>query len=59
MPKAWLHPAQSDYCRVARDSSGAEPFSQRQALIVGVAMTVLTVLGLAVFIAYWRLLGIL
>jgi len=56
---AWLLPAQSDYCRVARDPSGTAAFDPRQALIVGAAMTVLTLVGLAVSIPYWRALGLL
>jgi DASS family divalent anion:Na+ symporter len=55
---AWLHPSQSDYCRVARDVAGAL-FSQRQALLAGVAITVLTLLGFALSIPYWRFLGLL
>jgi di/tricarboxylate transporter len=55
---AWLHPNQSDYCRVARDTAG-QLFDQHDAFAAGVAMTVLTLLGLAIAIPYWRLLGLL
>jgi di/tricarboxylate transporter len=56
---AWLHPSQSDYCRVSRETAGGELFDQRQALIAGVAMTLLTLLGFAVAIPYWQVLGLL
>ncbi len=56
---AWLHPSQSDYCRVARETTGSQLFDQRQALVAGVAITLLTVLGLAVAIPHWRMLGLL
>jgi DASS family divalent anion:Na+ symporter len=55
----WLHPSQSDYCRIVRDSTGGELFDQRQALMAGVALTLLTFVALAVSIPYWRILGIL
>ncbi len=55
---AWLHPTQSDYCRVARDSAG-NLFEARHALIAGVALTLLTFAGLAVAVPYWRARGIL
>ena len=54
----WLHPSQSDYCRVARDAAG-DLFEPRHAMIAGAALTVLTFVGLAVAIPYWRALGIL
>ena len=56
---AWLHPSQSDYCRVAREAAGGELFDQRQAMIAGVAMTLLTFMGLAAAIPYWGMLGLL
>ena len=56
---AWIHPSLSDYCRVTRDAAGEDLFGQRQALLAGVVLTVLTVLGLLVSMPYWRMLGIL
>lgn len=56
---AWLHPSQSDYCRVARETAGAATFTDRQALAAGVAITLLTLLGLAAAIPLWRALGLL
>jgi di/tricarboxylate transporter len=56
---AWIHPSLSDYCRVARDTAGEELFGQRQALVAGILVTLLTIAGLAVAIPYWQWLGIL
>ena len=56
---AWIHPSLSDYCRVTRDAAGEDLFGQRQAMLAGVVLTVLTVIGLTVSISYWHMLGIL
>jgi di/tricarboxylate transporter len=55
----WLHPSQSDYCRVAWEAAGANLFDRRQALIAGVVLTLLTLLGLGLAIPYWSMLGLL
>jgi di/tricarboxylate transporter len=55
---AWLLPNQSDYCRMARDAAG-DLFEPRHAMIVGAALTALTLVGLAVSIPYWHALGVL
>jgi di/tricarboxylate transporter len=56
---AWVHPSLSDYCRVTRDATGEDLFGPRQALVAGVILTLLTVVGLGVAIPYWQWLGIL
>jgi di/tricarboxylate transporter len=56
---AWIHPSLSDYCRVTRDAAGEDLFGQRQAMLAGVVISVLTVIGLTVSIPYWHMLGIL
>jgi hypothetical protein len=44
----------------ARDHPrGGEVFDQRQALIAGIAVTVLTLIRLVIAIPYWRMLGLL
>jgi hypothetical protein len=40
------------------DAAG-DLFGQRQAMLAGIVLTVLTVIGLAVSIPYWHMLGIL
>jgi hypothetical protein len=54
----WRLPAQSDYCRVARDAAG-DLFEPRHAMIAGVVLTALTLLGIAVAIPRWQALGTL
>jgi di/tricarboxylate transporter/CRP-like cAMP-binding protein len=56
---AWLHPRQSDYCRLVRDATQGEMFSERQALFAGASLTLLTLLALALSLPYWKALGIL
>ncbi len=55
----WLHPSQSDFCRLTRDASGEALFTQRQALTAAVAMTAVTLLALAATIPVWQATGIL
>jgi di/tricarboxylate transporter/CRP-like cAMP-binding protein len=56
---AWLNPRQSDYCRLVRDATAGEMFTERHARLAGVGLTVLTLLALAVSLPYWKFLGIL
>lgn len=56
---AWLRPRQSDYCLLVRDATHGEMFTERHAQLVGLALTALTLLALAVSLPYWRLLGIM
>ena len=56
---AWLHPRQSDYCRLVREATQGELFTERQAFAAGAALTALTLLALALSLPYWRFLGIL
>src|SRR5690349_20438944 len=39
---AWLHPRQSNYCRLVRDATQGELFNERQAFFAGAAFTALT-----------------
>lgn len=55
----WLHPRQSDFYRLARDTTRGEMFTDRDGLIVGVAVTLLTLIAIAVSIPYWRAIGLL
>jgi DASS family divalent anion:Na+ symporter len=55
----WLHPNQSDFHRVLRDATGADLVTQRDNLIAGVALTVITLVAVLVSIPYWRALGLL
>jgi DASS family divalent anion:Na+ symporter len=55
----WLHPRQSDYYRVARGATRGEMFTERHGFLIGAGLTVLTFIGLAVSLPYWRTMGIL
>jgi hypothetical protein len=55
----WLHPRQSDFCRLTRDATKGETFTDHHGVIVGVGMTVLTLLALTVSVPYWRAIGLL
>jgi DASS family divalent anion:Na+ symporter len=55
----WLHPNQAELCRLTRDATGGEMFTDRQGVIIGVAITVLTLLATAASVPYWQALGVL
>ncbi len=55
----WLHPRQSDYSRLARVMTRGEMFTEREGVVVGVGLTVLTLLAIAVSIPYWRAINLL
>jgi hypothetical protein len=55
----WLHPTQSDFYRLMREAGGEELFTERQGTIVGVAMTGVVLVALALSVPYWQALGIL
>jgi hypothetical protein len=55
----WLHPNQGELCRLARDAASAELFTTRHGLLVGAAMTLLSLLAVALSVPYWAALGVL
>jgi len=55
----WVLPSQSHIYRIARSAATHDIFSQRDALRVGLAMSVVTLLALAVSVPYWQAIGIL
>ena len=54
----WLHPNQAELCRLTRDATGGALFTQRQAIRMGIAMTVLSLVAVAASVPYWSALGI-
>jgi CRP-like cAMP-binding protein/di/tricarboxylate transporter len=56
---AWLFPFQTSSYMVARAASEDRLFSHEQARRFAVAYAALTLLGLALAVPYWRLLGVL
>jgi DASS family divalent anion:Na+ symporter len=55
----WLLPRQYEVLRMVREMTDDEMFSDRQALGVGVSITVIAVLTLLVCVPYWQAIGIL
>lgn len=56
---SWLVPAQSDYVRLMREGTTEELFSDAQAYVAGGLISLVTLLGIAASIPYWRALGLL
>ena len=54
----WLHPRQSDYYRIARGLTRGEMFTERHGLVIGLGLTVSTLIGLALSMPYWQALGL-
>jgi len=55
----WLHPNQSDFCRIMRDVTKGEMFTERHGTIMGIALTLSVLLGIALSIPFWRAIGLL
>lgn len=55
----WLVPGQSDYVRLMRDGTTEELFSDAHAYVAGALISLVTLLGIAVSIPYWKVLGLL
>jgi DASS family divalent anion:Na+ symporter len=55
----WLHPNQSDAFRLLRAATRGEMFDQRQALLIGGAITILALGGIAASLPFWSAAGLL
>jgi di/tricarboxylate transporter len=55
----WLLPRQYEVLRMVREMTDDEMFSDRQAVAVGVAITVIAVLALVACVPYWQAIGML
>ncbi len=55
----WILPRQYEVLRMFRQLTEGELFSDRQAIVVGAAITGVALLALLVSVSYWRALGIL
>ena len=55
----WLLPRQYEVLRMVREATAGELFTDRQAVLVGAAMTIVALIAIAVSIPYWRAIGIL
>ena len=55
----WLSPRQYEVLRMVREATDGELFSDRQAMLVGAAMTFFALVAIAVSIPYWHAIGVL
>jgi len=55
----WVLPRQYEVLRMFREITEGEMFSDRQALAVGVSITVIALLAILLSVPYWRAIGIL
>lgn len=55
----WLVPGQSDYVRLMRDGTTEELFSDAQAYAAGALISLVTLVGIAASIPFWKVLGLL
>ncbi len=55
----WLHPRQSDFYRLTWETTRGEMFSHRDGFVVGVTLTVVTLVAIGVSVPYWRAMGLL
>jgi di/tricarboxylate transporter len=53
----WLLPSLSDFNILIRDATRGEMFTDRDSMLAGAAITVVTLLAIALSIPYWRALG--
>lgn len=55
----WLLPGQSDVYRLTRDASEGEMFTDGHGIILGAAMSLVTLVAVAVSVPYWQAIGVL
>ena len=53
----WLHPRQSDYYRLSRGITRGEMFTDRHGAVVGLGLTILTLIAIATSVPFWRITG--
>ncbi|MEP6752351.1 MAG: SLC13 family permease [Candidatus Dormiibacterota bacterium] len=58
MVLTWVLPKQYEVLRMVREITGGEMFSERQAVAVGVAITVIALLAILISVPYWRAIGL-
>jgi hypothetical protein len=52
-------PRQYEVLRMVREATEGEMFNDRQAVIVGVAITLVALLAILISVPYWRAIGII
>ena len=56
---AWLHPSQSLTYGLATEVTKGELMTPRDGIVVGVVMTLITLVAIAASVPYWRILGLI
>jgi hypothetical protein len=59
MVLTWLLPRQYEVIRMVREGGGAELFSERQAVGVGLAITLIALVALLISVPFWIAVGLL
>ena len=54
----WIVPRQYEVLRMVREATEGEMFNDRQAVIVGVAITLVALLAILISVPYWHVIGI-
>jgi len=54
----WIVPRQYEVLRLVREITEGEMFSERQAVLVGVAITVVALVAILVSVPYWHAIGL-
>lgn len=55
----WILPGLSDYYALVKETTKGEMFTDRDGLVVGVLITLLVLIGIAVSVPYWRAMGLI
>jgi anion transporter len=55
----WLLPGQSDIYRLTRSMTEGEMFTDRHGVLLGVAMSLITLAAIAASVPYWQAIGVL
>ncbi|HMC68333.1 MAG TPA: hypothetical protein VKJ07_04185, partial [Mycobacteriales bacterium] len=55
----WIVPRQYEVLRMVREATDGEMFTDRQAMIVGLATTLIALLAILVSVPYWQAIGVI
>ena len=58
MAFTWVLPGQYEVIRMAREIGEGELFTDRQAMVIGVSVTITAIVAILVSLPYWRAAGI-
>jgi hypothetical protein len=55
----WLHASQSAFYRLTEEMTKGEMITQHEGTVIGVLITLITVVAIAASVPYWRALGLI